>query len=203
MKKLILSLCFLFATVAFADELDTTYVVSASGDTIGIIHKKGEVPVLPRKIQGDVVSVGNSASSEGEAGVLVDKKALAAQYADSVAYYRDRVNEILVKVKARQTYTWIGMGVGSALLLAGIWLNGKNFEGTSKSIVVFVNLLGVGTFVTGTVIGLRGNHLKERAVRYMKKRDSFMELLDMYSLDVVPVVDPVNKSLGGMLALSF
>ena len=47
MKKMLFFLSFLFVANAFAQEMDTTYAVTADGETVGLIHEKGMVPVVP------------------------------------------------------------------------------------------------------------------------------------------------------------
>lgn len=47
MKKLIFALGVLFSVNAFAQEMDTTYAVTDDGETVGLVHKRGEIPVVP------------------------------------------------------------------------------------------------------------------------------------------------------------
>ena len=47
MRSIFIAL-FLTLTV-FAQEMDTTFFVNEQGQTIGIIHEKGTVPVIPQQ----------------------------------------------------------------------------------------------------------------------------------------------------------
>ena len=49
MKNIILFLAFFGVLLANAQEMDTTFVINEQGQTVGIIHEKGTVPVIPQQ----------------------------------------------------------------------------------------------------------------------------------------------------------
>ena len=53
MKHIILFIAFFGVLLANAQEMDTTFVVNEQGQTVGIIHEKGTVPVMPQQQQID------------------------------------------------------------------------------------------------------------------------------------------------------
>lgn len=58
MIRLIIALCVLLSVGVFASEgstavqMDTTYVVTAEGDTVGLVHRRGEYPIVPDELLG-------------------------------------------------------------------------------------------------------------------------------------------------------
>lgn len=184
-----LVLALLFSAGAFAQDLDTTFFVSAKGDTVGVIHKKGEVPLLPGEL---------ATTSQKNTPASVFAK---FNYADSVAYYRELVDKDLASGKACEMYGTIGLAVGAVAIIAGVALIKKNPENDVHGVVI--GSLGVVAFVTSSIFYIKGGHRLKRAGRNMKKRDRFKEFLSEVNLSVAPAILPLEKSLGGNLALSF
>ncbi len=48
MKHILLILAIFGAVLVHAQEMDTTYIKNEQGQTVGIIHEKGTVPVIPK-----------------------------------------------------------------------------------------------------------------------------------------------------------
>lgn len=180
MKKLIFILLLLLSVGAMAQTMDTTLVVDAQGDTVGLVYKKGEHPVIPEEY--DII----------------------LSPIDSVAYYEEQITKLMFSGVLNAT-------VGAFLLPTGV--------AGAIALTVLLNdtgyAIGVGALVlpayglSALVAGLGYYWLKggmqsfDKARAYEESLDAYVKKQSSVALQFVPVVDPVNKSLGGVLAMNF
>lgn len=209
MKKLFLFLFFLLSLNVFAqDEMDTTFVVNPSGDTVGIIHKRGEQPIIP-----DYVLQGKTAASpQANLG--------AKSYADSIQYYQELADRYLISGnnmrstgKGLMVGGGLGFGLGVMLMIAGEMNTDTDSYGDEHrtSMGDELNVLGEilvltmpGVFVAGIVTKCVGSGKLRRAKRFNDKALYFQNLQSSFaSLKILPVINPVEGSFGGKLALGF
>ncbi len=173
---------FLLSVSVFAQEKDTTLVLDAQGDTVGLVYKKGEHPVIPEEY--DII----------------------LSPIDSVAYYEEQINKLMFSGVLNAT-------VGAFLLPTGV-------VGAVALTVLLSSYnagyaIGVGVLVlpayglSALVAGLGYYWLKDgmqsfdKARAYEESLDAYVKKQSSVALQFVPVVDPVNKSLGGVLAMNF
>lgn len=227
MKKIILALVMVLSFSAFAQEMDTTYAVTADGETVGLIHEKGMVPVVPEGmrlvdevsfVEPEPAPVEEYASEEAPApqAVRVNRPAAYGKRAqgplatvDSVEYYQDLVDRYTYSgMKKRSVGKWLMISGGIAAIVGGIMvfdsLSDDNLSGDGEEFLLgyMSAIAGSGAFVTGVIIKSVGNSKLRTAHKYEEKLRRY-EDSHAVSLKVAPVVNPVNKSLGGALALNF
>ena len=203
MRVLILLLFVFGAFVVHAQEMDTTYIINEQGQTIGLIHEKGTVPVVYN-------------------APVVDKN-LSASQSDSVAYYQDLVNRYTQSgLKKRSTGhgMMIGGGVGIAIG-AGLMLyssarsssycdsyehdcSDRDFDNFMQFIAGYGLLVGGGVvFAVGTTLKIVGGAKLRRAERYDEALKRYLVRRQALNLRVDPLLNPVTGALGSRFALEF
>lgn len=190
MKKLILFLVFFCVAGAFAQEVDTTYAISANGDTIGVIHPKGTLPLLPE-------------------GMNLLNVQLPSVSQDSIDYYQNLASRYK-KSGARKTSVGKGLmigggiatGLGLMMSVGSIADNSLSDDGEMFLLGYLSVCAGVCVFTPGLVLYIVGKSKLRKAERFEEKLD-MLQNNQTYSLRFVPMVNPVNRSLGGNLALAF
>lgn len=212
MKNILCIFLFLFAVSAFAQEMDTTYMVRATGDTIGLIHKRGELPIVPPELQQEQLQVVPQAGS-----VQQD----IPQYSmDSLAYYQALADKYITSGnKMRSTGKGLmlggglGAGLGLMLMLVGASDTETDYYGdeemTSSGEMTFflgyILLISMPEmFVAGIVVKSIGNHRIRRGRIYNEKTRYFQNVGNAFAtLRVQPVINPITGSVGGNLAFNF
>lgn len=214
MKKSLFFLIFLLTFGAFAQEMDTTFVVNQNGETIGIIHKRGEAPVIPSNIS----SANAMAPAPVATQVPMDQ---SVNYADSVTYYQRLAEESTIsghKLRSAGSGLMIGGGIGTGvgigLLIAGLSTETYNYKedqyemtggGAAMYLIGYVLTCTMPElFITGIVLKCVGGARLRNAARREQTADYFKSLSNpMSSLRISPTVNPLNRSLGGNLAFNF
>ena len=211
MKHLILFIIFFGVLLANAQEMDTTFVVNEQGQTVGIIHEKGTVPVVPQQ----------------QAAPTMQPQQLPAQANpaydfDSTAYYQSLIDKYTTsgtKLRKAGNGMMIGGGIGAVVGLA-MFIAGmsdaectENEYGTGETcttdnglaVVGYLALLGgAGVFSTGLVIKIVGGSKLRKANRYNDMLSRY-QMKQQYSmrLRLNPLVDPAKQNVGAKLALDF
>lgn len=207
MRKIILSLLLLLSLNAFAqDEMDTTFVVKPSGDTIGIIHRRGETPDISKYVVRE--------NAEASASI---KRSLNA---DSIEFYQALAdqhyilgNSLRSKGRGMMVGGGVGFGLGFTLMLLGSldtetdYYGDESLTGSGKAMVVIGGGMLVTmpvVFIAGIVMKSVGNH-KLRRASYYSNKVRYFQGLDQYfsSVKFSPVINPVTGAVGGSLALGF
>ena len=204
MRMLVLLLFVIGVFVANAQEMDTTYIINGQGQTIGLIHEKGTVPVVYN-------------------APVVDKGKAAASQSDSVAYYQDLVNRYTqsgLKKSSTGHGMMIGGGVGMAIG-AGLMLysaqrssshcdsyehncSDREFDNFMGFLAGYGLLVGGGVvFAVGTTLKIVGGAKLRKARRYQESLDRYVIGHQMVSLRVEPLFNPVTGTVGSQLALGF
>lgn len=181
MKKFILVLMFLLSVSVFAQEKDTTLVLDAQGDTVALVYNKGETPIIPANY-----------------GPL-----------DSTAIYEKRVSD----ARAAVVMVVLGGIAGTALGIAGTVYFGSAFSsygGALESggvVGVFIVPLIIASAIgaIGGVVAIfdGGYTLSVGVEKYRADLENYKKRKQGLSVRFLPVVDPINESVGGYLALSF
>ncbi|MBR4783634.1 MAG: hypothetical protein IK012_00040 [Fibrobacter sp.] len=216
MKHIIFFLAIFGALLANAQEMDTTFVVNEQGQTVGIVHEKGTVPVMPGQQQQQPNYV--QAQPVQQANPVFGY--------DSTAYYQsliDRYTQSGRGMRRAGNGMMIGggiaTGVGIAMMVAGFASAVDNCvedsyyddyceaDGGDAAMVLvgyLATFAGAAVFTTGAVVKIVGGTKLRRAERYEDKLNSY-KMRQQYSLQmrVVPVVDPINNVFGGQLAFNF
>ena len=193
MKHIILFIALFGVLLANAQEMDTTFVVNEQGQTVGIIHEKGTVPVMPQQQQ---------AAQPVQMQAAPVQQANPAFGYDSTAYYMDMIN----------VYTEAAVGVGMLVVGAqescdeDAWgretctSNSDELAGTGA----FVMIGGALVFGAGTIVKIVGSSKIRRARRYEDRLQKYkMRQQSSLKLRFDPLIDPINKQVGGNLALNF
>lgn len=204
MRLLALLLFVLGAFVVHAQEMDTTYIINEQGQTIGLIHEKGTVPVVYD-------------------APVVDKKKASVSQTDSVAYYQDLVNRYTqsgLKKRSVGHGMMIGGGVGMAIG-AGLMLfsaaqssnycdeyehdcTDREFDNFMQFLAGYGLLVGGGVvFAVGTTLKIVGGAKLRRAQRYQESLDRYIIRQHTVNLRVDPMFNPVTGALGSRFALEF
>lgn len=180
---------------SFAQEMDTTYVINQNGETIGIIHEKGTVPVIPA-VQQPQASVANPSPY--------------AFMSDSTEYYQSMVDLYTNKGNSmRRTgkAMMLGGGLGAALCL-GLFFTGivssDSDDGVVLMTVGYYGMLGgAAVFTAGTVVKIVGGAKLRKGQRYEQKLMMYNIRRNMVQLQFTPNVDLNKGSVGGNFALNF
>ena len=217
MKHILLILAIFGAVLVHAQEMDTTYIKNEQGQTIGIIHEKGTVPVLPRTTPAMVPVA---------APVPQPVPQPAPQYAtnpyalDSTAFYLSQIETYTRIGESKRRIgngMMIGGGIGFAagvvLLFAGVASLDCNEDTCDDSdeagaAMYLTGLLAASAgeviFVIGVVNKFVGSSKLRRANRYRQSLDLY-NTRKQYSLKlgVSPIINPYNGAVGSKLALNF
>ena len=214
MKPILLILAIFGAVLLHAQEMDTTYIKNEQGQTIGIIHEKGTVPVLPRTTPA-MVPVASPAPQPTPQP--------APQYAtspydfDSTAFYLNQIETYTRLGESKRRIgngMMIGGGIGFAagvvLLFSGMASMQCNEDSCEDDGVAmyFTGLLAASAgeviFVVGVVNKFVGSSKLRRANRYRQSLDLY-NIRKQHSLKfgVSPIINPYNGAFGSKLALNF
>ena len=229
MKHIIFFLAIFGALLANAQEMDTTFVVNEQGQTVGIVHEKGTVPVMPGQQQP---SYAEEASAQpdylhSQSNLQPEVQPLQASPAfgyDSTQYYQslvDRYTQSGRKLRGAGAGMMIGGGIGAGvgvvMMVAGLAGAVDNCAESSADVceaegddaAMFVvgylaTIVGATVFTTGIVVKAIGGSKLRKAQRYEDKLNSY-KMRQQYSLKmrVLPVIDPINNVYGGQLAFDF
>lgn len=212
MKKTLILFIFMVALSAFAQEMDTTYVVNQNGETIGIVHKKGEAPVIPSNLVNPTPTVAAQPAMGN----------LNVNYADSVVFYQRQAEELTISGnklrsagKGLMIGGGIGTGIGVVLMLAG--LSTESYDeyddeyemsgsGTALYLAGYILTCSMPElFITGIILKCIGGSKLGKAGRSAQNANYFRSISDnpLSSLRLSPVINPLNKSVGGNLAFNF
>lgn len=201
--RLIIIALFL-ALAAFAQEMDTTFVVNEQGQTVGIIHEKGTVPTMPQTAPTVAPATDPFAT-------------------DSTQYYQDLIETNTRLANSRRNVGkkmmltgGIGAAVGGAIMFAGLLqvplcdeddddgCEASNTATALFSIGYLLALDGAIAFTTGFILKINGGSKQRRANRYKESLDLY-NLRKQHSLkmQISPMINPYNGSLGSRLSLNF
>ena len=200
MKHIILFLAFFGVLLANAQEMDTTFVVNEQGQTVGIIHEKGTVPVIPQQ--------------QATAPVAQQQPAVMLE-ADSTAYYESMIdkytqsgNSTRRAGKGMMLGGGIGAAVGLLMIVGACSDDDEDSNNNCNSTLVSTGLLlmfsGATVFGIGTIVKIVGSSKIRRARRYEDRFQKY-RMRQQYSMKLRfdPLIDPINKQVGGNLALDF
>lgn len=200
MKHIILFLAFFGVLLANAQEMDTTFVVNEQGQTVGIIHEKGTVPVIPQQ--------------QATAPVAQQQPAVMLE-ADSTAYYESMIDKYTQSGNSTRRAgkgMMLGGGIGAAvglLMLVGACSDddedsNNNCNSTLASTGLLLMFSGATVFGIGTIVKIVGSSKIRRARRYEDRFQKY-RMRQQYSMKLRfdPLIDPINKQVGGNLALDF
>lgn len=211
MKHIILFLAIFGVLLANAQELDTTFVVNEQGQTVGIIHEKGTVPVVPQQQQ----PMPQQQQYQPELYQMEPTDNF-----DSAAYYQNLVERYTTsgnKLNGAGVGMMIGGGiaslVGLVMLVEGlqednceeVYENNYECEGNAMDVGGSIILsLGAAVFTTGVVLKIIGGSKIRRANRYNEALTNYQNRRQ-YSMRLRfdPLIDPINKKAGANLALNF
>ena len=210
MKPILLILAIFGAVLLHAQEMDTTFIINEQGQTVGIIHEKGTIPVLPKV-------------APAMAPVTALPPQPAPQYAtnpydfDSTAFYLNQIEAYTRLGESKRRIgngMMIGGGIGFAagvvLLFAGMASMQCNEDSCEDDGVAmyFTGLLAASAsevvFVVGVVNKFVGSSKLRRANRYRQSLDLYnTRKQNSLKLGVSPIINPYNGAFGSKLALNF
>ncbi|MBQ3714685.1 MAG: hypothetical protein II892_03755 [Fibrobacter sp.] len=211
MKQIILSIVFFGVLLANAQEMDTTFVVNEQGQTIGVIHEKGTVPVIPQQQQtNDQIQVPPAQQANPAFGY------------DSTEFYMGMINKYTESGnKTRRIGKGMmlggGIGAGLGLILFAIGAQegscdtdaygNETCQVKSDGLAatgVIVMITGASVFGAGTIVKLIGSSKIRRAIRYEDRLQKY-KMKQQYSMKLRfdPLIDPINKKAGANLAMEF
>lgn len=213
MKPILLILAIFGAVLLHAQEMDTTFVVNEQGQTIGIIHEKGTIPVLPK-------------AAPAMAPVTALPPQPAPQYAtspydfDSTAFYLNQIEAYTRLGESKRRIgngMMIGGGIGFAagvvLLFAGVASLDCNEDTCDDS-----NDAGAAMYLTGLLAASAGEVIfvigvvnKFVGSSKLRRANLYRQSLDLYNIrkqhslkfGVSPIINPYNGAFGSKLALNF
>ena len=214
MKPILLILAIFGAVLLHAQEMDTTFIINEQGQTIGIIHEKGTVPVLPRTTPAmvPVASPGPQPTPQP-----------APQYAtspydfDSTAFYLNQIETYTRLGESKRRIgngMMIGGGIGFAagvvLLFSGMASMQCN-EDSCEDDGVAMYLTGLLAASAGEVIFVIGVVNKFVGSSKLRRANLYRQSLDLYNIrkqrslkiGVSPIINPYNGAFGSKLALNF
>lgn len=210
MKYLIFLFAFFGVLLVHAQEMDTTFVVNEQGQTVGIIHEKGTIPVMPQQQPQPIMA-------------QVAPQANPAFAFDSTVYYQsliDKYTKSALDFRKTGKGLMLGGGIGAAaglvMFIVGIAGTetcdddydsdcGGNDEATLMLLGGYLAMIGGGcVFATGITLKIIGNTKLRRANRYNDILARY-QMRRQYSmkLKLQPQIDPSNSNIGGRLALDF
>ena len=211
MRVIVLFMIFFGVLVANAQEMDTTYVVNEQGQTIGLIHEKGTVPVLPPAAEPQPAKIQVAAPEP------VPQDAVFSD--DSTRYYQSLVDRYTASGESKRrkgggmmTGGAIGVGAGALLMVLGLAQadNDRCGETDCELDGLFTFVAGYGiaiaggvVFTVGSVIKIVGNSKLRKAERYDNALKRYVERKQTLSLRVAPIFNPVTGALGSRVALEF
>lgn len=238
MKKIILTLVLFFSMGAFAQEMDTTYAITEDGETVGLVHEKGMLPVVPEGMRlVDEVSAEEAVAEETVAEDVSADESAAEEVApveerisveapapkavrtgrprtpktavDSIEYYQDLVDRYTHSgLRTRKVGTGLMVGgciatlVGTLMVIEGDE-NDDVYSGIGEVLTgSFLVVAGASVFTTGIVFKTIGGSKLRKAQRYEEKLESYRDR-HTFALNVAPMINPVNGTFGGSMALSF
>ena len=216
MKHILLILAFFGAVLVHAQEMDTTFIINEQGQTVGIIHEKGTVPVLPRTTPAMVPVAAPAPQPIPQP---------APQYAtnpyafDSTAFYLSQIETYTRIGESKRRLGsglmiggGIGFAVGVALLVAGMAsmnCNEDTCEDEDDGVLMYLTGLAAASageiiFVVGVVNKFVGSSKLRRANLYRQSLETY-NIRKQYSLKVgvSPIINPYNRAVGSKLALNF
>lgn len=214
MKPILLILAIFGAVLLHAQEMDTTYIKNEQGQTIGIIHEKGTVPVLPRTTPA-MVPVASPAPQPTPQP--------ASQYAtspydfDSTAFYLNQIETYTRLGESKRRIgngMMIGGGIGFAagvvLLFSGMASMQCN-EDSCEDDGVAMYLTGLLAASASEVIFVIGVVNKFVGSSKLRRANLYRQSLDLYNIrkqrslkiGVSPIINPYNGAFGSKLALNF
>ena len=214
MKPILLILAIFGAVLLHAQEMDTTFIINEQGQTIGIIHEKGTVPVLPRTTPA-MVPVASPAPQPTPQP--------ASQYAtspydfDSTAFYLNQIETYTRLGESKRRIgngMMIGGGIGFAagvvLLFSGMASMQCN-EDSCEDDGVAMYLTGLLAASAGEVIFVIGVVNKFVGSSKLRRANLYRQSLDLYNIrkqrslkiGVSPIINPYNGAFGSKLALNF
>ncbi|MBO7105607.1 MAG: hypothetical protein J6W22_09060 [Fibrobacter sp.] len=202
MRSIIIAL--FLTLVAFAQEMDTTYIKNEQGQTVGIIHKKGTVPVIPKAAPAYAYSA--------------QQDSIEARYTKKA----ERSTQSGARFKSVSTRLFIGGGIGLAVTLPTLIYSSYSYREyeeeqkrknpdyeppTDGDFLGFLSFVGVGVSI-GVLIA--GAICKYSSVRRFRDAEHFKKELELYrqqkpsiSLEILPMFNPINQAFGGNLLLDF
>lgn len=208
MKRIILFLAFFGVLLAQAQEMDTTFVINEQGQTIGIIHEKGTIPVLPQQQPAQPVAAqpGYAAPQPIQAQ-QIPQQANPAFGVDSTAYYQSIIDRYTRSARTLR-HTGNGMVIGGSIaapLCLYLMLLGLVNENADIFLLSYMGTLAGGAVLgTGVALKIVSNTKYRRANRYQNIL-SRHQMKRQYSmkLHVNPFINPINNNAGAQLALEF
>ena len=222
MKRLILFIAIFGALLANAQEMDTTFFVNAQGQTIGIVHEKGTLPVIPQQQQTNELQSQNQTMQQQMLAASEQQANLAFDY-DSTSFYEDLIQQNTEsgnKIRRVGKGMMLGGGIGAGLGLAFIYLGAtaidcetdkygnETCQPNSGEILIPAGVIamigGAMVFGAGTIVKLVGG-IKIRKARHYEIKFQKYQRKQQYSvkLRLDPLIDPINKMAGVNLAMEF
>jgi hypothetical protein len=219
MKRLTLILVFFAFFLANAQEMDTTYVINEHGQTIGIIHEKGTIPVMPQQAVAPQQMQQPVQQYPAQQPYAIQPQYQAPVY-DSTAYYQALIEKYMqsgTSLRSTGKAMMIGGGIGAFLGIAFLVVADNECEEDRYGDEVCDNdaenlsdagailfLGGAAVFGTGIALKIVGSSKLRKAIRYNDKLMKHqMRRQFTMNLRVNPLVNPVKQSVGGNLALEF
>ncbi|MBQ3714686.1 MAG: hypothetical protein II892_03760 [Fibrobacter sp.] len=216
MKHLILFLAIFGVILANAQEMDTTFVVNEQGQTIGVIHEKGTVPVIPQQQPMPQPQMQPQMQPQPQ----MQYQANPAFDIDSTSFYQSQIERYTHsgnKLNRAGIGMMIGGGIGTAVGL-GMFIVGmddanceetyaNNYECDGNALNVGGYILmtaGVAVFTTGLVLKIVGGSKIRRANRYQESLTNY-QMRRQYSLKMRldPTINLVKNKVGARLAMEF
>ncbi|WP_173383342.1 hypothetical protein [Fibrobacter succinogenes] len=222
MKRLILFIAIFGALLANAQEMDTTIFVNAQGQTIGIVHEKGTLPVISQQQQTNELQSQNQTMQQQMLAASEQQANLAFDY-DSTSFYEDLIQQNTEsgnKIRRVGKGMMLGGGIGAGLGLAFIYLGAtaidcetdkygnETCQPNSGEILIPAGVIamigGAMVFGAGTIVKLVGG-IKIRKARHYEIKFQKYQRKQQYSvkLRLDPLIDPINKMAGVNLAMEF
>lgn len=222
MKRLILFIAIFGALLANAQEMDTTIFVNAQGQTIGIVHEKGTLPVIPQQQQTNELQSQNQTMQQQMLAASEQQANLAFDY-DSTSFYEDLIQQNTEsgnKIRRVGKGMMLGGGIGAGLGLAFIYLGAtaidcetdkygnETCQPNSGEILIPAGVIamigGAMVFGAGTIVKLVGG-IKIRKARHYEIKFQKYQRKQQYSVKLRfdPLIDPINKMAGVNLAMEF